>query len=220
LNKVQEIPILIENLVSFAYPELQQSSISISWGKTSSYAQIQWNRSKDNISIKISNDVKIWHEAGIIGLISHELSHPTQKGRVLSEFKTDNDVISRGLGPYLAIERLFAGKYIDHRIINGRDRYLGYRSIRNQLTNLETQQLDTLLSRIQLAPAKPHIPIWQSHDTVIINDEHRSNITIEGHQFLLPNNVHDPDIKLVERNNITLIYADDILVGEYPVKDV
>lgn len=220
MNDAQDITALIEILVSLAYPELRHSRISISWGKITSFAQIQWSQSMDRISIRINNEVKSWHEAGITGLISHELSHPSQKGRSTNESGTDNNVISRGLGPYLAIERLFAGKYNDHIIGSGRDRYLGYRSIRNQLTSLETQQLNTLLTKIQLAPAKPRSSIWRSHDTVVFNNEHRTTIAIEGHQFSLPENLQNLDIKLVERNNIAYIYADEILIGEFTVKKI
>lgn len=206
---------LVKVLISAAYPELQQSNISVSWGKTASFAQIQWGEAKDEISIRINNDVKTWHEAGIIGLISHELSHPAQKGKGLSELKTDNDAITRGLGPYLAVERLFAGKYEDHVIRRGKDRYLGYRSIRAQLTHPESQQLDMLLSEIGLIPSKqPGLDVLR-HDIVMFGKENRTTLTIEGYQFVLPRGIQNPDIKLVERNLVTYVYADEILVGEY-----
>ena len=135
-----DVSALVDVLISSAYPELRNSNMSVSWGKTSSFAQIQWSDSKDDISIRINTKVKEWHEAGVTGLISHELSHPAQRGGGLSELKTDRDAISRGFGPYLAVERLFAGKYEDHVVRRGKDRYLGYRSIRVQLTHLESQQ--------------------------------------------------------------------------------
>lgn len=215
LHEVPDISTLVKVLISSAYPELRQSKISTSWGNTASFAQVQWDESKDEISIRINNDVKTWHEAGIIGLISHELSHPAQKGKGVSELKTDNDAITRGLGPYLAVERLFAGKYEDHVIRRGKDRYRGYRSIRLDLTQPESQQLDMLLSEIGLVPTKQPSPNLLSHDIVMCGKENRTTLTIEGHQFDLPIGVQNPDIKLVERNLVTYVYADEILVGEY-----
>ena len=215
LPEVPDISTMVEVLILSAYTELQKSNMSVSWGKTSSFAQIQWGVSKDEISIRVNNNVKTWHEAGITGLLSHELSHPAQRGGGLSELKTDRDAISRGFGPYLAIERLFAGKYEDHVIRRGKDRYLGYRSIRAQLTHLESQQLDTLLSEIALVPTKHPSPITMIHDIAMFDKESKTTLTIEGHQFLLPQGIQNPDIKLVERNYITYVYADEILVGEF-----
>jgi len=206
---------LVDVLISSAYPELRNSNMSVSWGKTSSFAQIQWSDSKDDISIRINTKVKEWHEAGVTGLISHELSHPAQRGGGLSELKTDRDAISRGFGPYLAVERLFAGKYEDHVVRRGKDRYLGYRSIRVQLTHLESQQLDTLLLEIGLVPTKHPSPVTMSHDIAMFDKESKTTLTIEGHQFLLPQGIQNPDIKLIERNYVTYVYADEILLGEF-----
>jgi hypothetical protein len=219
LAKPPDITTLLENLVSLAYPELRQASIDISWGKTSSFAQIQWDKSINNVSIRINKNVKSWHDAGITGLISHELSHPMQKGRKPSELKTDGDAISRGLGPYLAVERLFAGKYDDHVISSGRDRYLGYRSIRIQLTKLEAQQLDLLLSGIGLAPVNTPSLIQSSHDTIIFDNERRTILTIEGHQFILLTPTINPDVKLAERNHVTFVYVDETLVGQFSLEE-
>ena len=219
MSEVPDISTLARVLTSSAYPELQQSNISVSWGKTSSFAQIQWGETKDEISIRINTNVKTWHDAGITGLISHELSHPAQKGEGLSELKTDNDAIIRGLGPYLAVERLFAGKYDDHVIRSGKDRYLGYRSIRAQLTHLESHQLDLLLSSIGLVPAKKSSPVMLSHDIAMFDRASKTILTIEGRQYHLSKGVQNPDIKLVERNHITYVYADEILVGEFSEKE-
>ena len=152
--------------------------------------------------------------------MSHELSHPAQKGGGLSELKTDNDTITRGLGPYLAVERLFTGKYEDHVVQRGKDRYLGYRTIRAQLTHLECQQLDELLSEIGLVPTKQPSPVTLSHDVVMFDRSSKTTLTIEGHQFILPRGIQNPDIKLVERNLVTYVYADEILVGEYTEEEI
>jgi hypothetical protein len=215
VSEVPDISRLVKVLISSAYPELQQSNMSVSWGKTSSFAQIQWGDSKDEITIRINKTVKTWHEAGITGLISHELSHPAQQVGGLNELKTDEDAISRGFGPYLAVERLFAGKYDDHLIRRGKDRYLGYRSIRAQLTKLESQQLDVLLSEIGLIPTKTPDKVSMNHDIAVFDNENRTTITIEGHRFILPKGIRNPDIKLVERNYVTYVYADEVLVGEF-----
>jgi len=220
LPEVPDISKVVEVLISSAYPELQQSNFSVTWGKTSSLAQIQWGESRDEISIRVNNSVKTWHEAGIIGLISHELSHPAQEGEELSELKTDKDAVSRGFGSYLAVERLFAGKYEDQVIQRGKDRYLGYRSIRAQLMYLESQQLDILLSEIGLVPTKYSSPITLSHDISMFDKESKTILTIEGHQFLLPQGIQNPDIKLVERNYVTYVYADDILLGQFKEEEI
>jgi len=215
LAEIPNLSTLVEVIISSAYPEFQQSNVIMSWGKTSSFAQIQWDESREEISIRVNHTVKTWHESGITGLISHELSHPAQRGSGLNEMKTDNDAISRGLGPYLAVERLFAGKYEDHLIQRGRDRYLGYRSIRAQLTSIESQHLDTLLSELGLVPKKVPSPILMSHDIVVFDKESKTTLTIEGHQFVLPQNVQNPDIKLIERDYVTYVYANDVFLGQF-----
>ncbi|MFW9797963.1 MAG: hypothetical protein ACFFE2_13060 [Candidatus Thorarchaeota archaeon] len=210
---------LTERLIVSVYPELQQASVSVSWGKTSSFAQIEWDDVVGSISIRINNEVKAWPEACVIGLISHELSHPSQKRGKTSELKTDMDSISRGLGPFLAVERLFAGKYEDHMILHGKDRYLGYASIRVELTEIELQHLDALLSELHLIPSKPPNPISMNHDVAIVNNVRERTVTIQGYKFMLPKSMENPDIKLLERNNVTYVYADEIMIGEFEMKE-
>ena len=215
LSKVPDISALTDVLVSFAYPELRRSKIEVSWGRLASYALVQWGHDRNEITIRFSREVRTWHEAGILGLICHELSHPAQIGDGMSELGTDEDVIIRGLGPYLAVERVYAGKYEDHVIQHGKDRYIGYRSIRAKLTNLEIEQLDTLLSEIGLLPSKPPSRVSMRHDVVILNEEKKRILTVEGHRFRLPLNVESPDIKLVQRNGVTYVYADETQIGEF-----
>ncbi len=219
LTKVLDIGILSEKLVRLAYPELQRYTIDVTWRKTSSFAQIRWEESSNKISIRISRDVKDWHDAAVTGLISHELSHPATKDKGMSELNTDGDVLSRGLGPYLAVERLFAGKYQDHEIRSGKDRYLGYESIRLQLTDLETRQLDALLYKVGLIPVKPSAPIRISHDIIILDNEYRTSMIIEGHRIFLPEDMDNPDIKLVECENAMNVYADEILVAKLSLSE-
>jgi len=215
MPEILDISSLANSLISSAYPELKKSELFISWGKTSSFAQVHWSESKEEISIRINNNVKKWHEAGIIGLLSHELSHPAQEGSGFIELKTDKDAISRGLGPYLAVERILAGKYEDHRVKRGKDRYLGYRSIRAELTYIESNQLDLLLAEIGLIPTKPTSPVTLSHDIAMYDKGRITTLTVDGHQFQLPRGVLNPDIKIVERDCNTFVYADDILIGQF-----
>ncbi len=219
LIKIPDISALSERLVRLAYPELRKSSITVTWGRTSSFAQIWWDKSSDKISIRVNRDVKLWHDAAVTGLISHELSHPTLKDGGMRELQTDRDVLSRGLGLYLAIERLFAGKYDDHIICSGRDRYLGYESIRLKLTNLETQQLDTLLFKIGLIPTRPSDQSKISHDIMILDNEYRTSMIVEGHQIILPQDMSNADIKLVERDGTMYVYANEILVANLPINE-
>jgi hypothetical protein len=213
--RVPDIYALADTLVFHAYPELVNSNLQVTWGKTSSFAQIYWDETKERISIRVNNDVKAWHESGILGLISHELSHPAQARGGKSEVTTDNDSIRRGLGPYLAIERLFAGKYEDHVIRRGKDRYLGYKSIRSQMTELEVQQLDSLLSEVGIIPSREKDVRKTIHDTLIHEEPKRSTIIVEGHRFILPSAIKEPDIRIIERNSTTYVYADEVLVGEF-----
>ncbi|NHI88807.1 MAG: hypothetical protein EAX87_04735 [Candidatus Thorarchaeota archaeon] len=215
MPRVPDIHALANTLVFHAYPELINSNLQVTWGRTSSFAQIYWDETKERISIRVNNDVKAWHESGILGLISHELSHPAQSRGGTSELTTDNDSIRRGLGPYLAIERLFAGKYEDHVIRRGKDRYLGYKSIRSQMTELEVQQLDSLLSEVGIIPSREKDVRKTTHDTLIHEEPKRSTIIVEGHRFMLPSAIKEPDIKIIERNSTIYVYADEVLVGEF-----
>ncbi len=219
LTKIPDINILSEKLVRLAYPELQESTITAKWGRTTSFAQIWWDKSTDKISIRVNSDVQEWHDAAVTGLISHELSHPALKERGMSELQTDKDVLSRGLGLYLAVERLFAGKYDDHIICSGRDRYLGYESIRLNLTKIETQQLDTVLCKIGIIPTRPTDPIKINHDIMILDNEYRTSIIVEGHQIIIPQDMSDADIKLVERDGTMYVYANEILVASLPINE-
>ena len=67
---------------------------------------------------------------------------------------TDLDAIERGLAPYLAIERLYAEKYEDHLLHRGKDKYLGYRTVRQKMTNLEVAHLDAMLEELSLIPPR------------------------------------------------------------------
>ena len=174
----------------------------------------------EDISIRINKTVKEWHESGVMGLLSHELSHPAQKGAGLKELRTDIDALTRGFGPYLAVERLFAGKYDDHIIQRGKDRYLGYVSIRAKLTHLETQQLDMLLAEIGLAPSRPKIPVLMSHDVALYNQKRKTVLTVEGYQFDVPDSLQNPDIKILERDSVVFVFADEILVGQFNVEEI
>jgi hypothetical protein len=220
MDSVTDINNLAKTLMFIAYPELQEREIEVSWGHTSSYGQVRWSDEDNEIYIKLNRNVKIWHQAGIIGLLSHELSHPSQKGSGLKEWRTDEDVVMRGLGPYLAVERLLTGKYDDHVIQNGKDRYFGYRAIRESLTPLETNNLDILLSELNLKPTRETLHPWFIHDSVIYNHGRVSSIVVEGEHFILPEGLVDPDIKTVNQNGTVSVYADQILIGQYEESDI
>lgn len=219
MTAAYDINNLLKTLVSFAYPELQKKGVVVSWGNTSGFGQVRWSDDDNEISIRINKSVKAWHEAGVTGLLSHELSHPAQSGSGLKEMETDEDVITRGLGSYLAVERLLAGKYEDHIIRQGKDRYLGYRSIRAVLTSQEIQNLDRLMSEMQLKPAQPIRPSMISHDSALFEKEGKLTISIDGYQFVLPDGLQNPDIKVVYREGTVLVYADEMLVGQYEEED-
>jgi len=205
----------IKTLQIFAYPELEKKQVVASWGKTSNFAQVRWSDDDNEIRIRINKNVRTWHQAGITGLLSHELSHPAQSGSGLKEKRTDEDVITRGLGSYLAVERILAGKYEDHIVSRGKDRYLGYRTIRNLLTSQEIQNLDTLMSEMQLKPVQQTNLTIFSHDSALFEKGGKTMISINGNQFTLPDGLQNPDIKMVNQDGLVLVYADEILVGQY-----
>ncbi|MFW9810406.1 MAG: hypothetical protein ACFFE6_13590 [Candidatus Thorarchaeota archaeon] len=206
---------LAETLISFAYPELEKKEVVVSWGETSVFGHVRWGHEDQRISVRINKRIRDWHQAGITGLLSHELSHPAQSGSGLRERETDQDVISRGLGAYLAVERLLAGKYDDHIIGRGKDRYLGYQSIRNQLTSSELQNLDMLMAKMQLKPTSTAKNTLLSHDSILFREKSGTIMAIEGIQFEIPVGLQNPDIKLVSKEGVVLVYADEVLIGQY-----
>jgi hypothetical protein len=211
MNEVIDLSALLTPLVDVAYPELSENHITIGWGRISSFATISWNQKLEDIRIKCSHETKKWHEAPLIGLLAHELSHPVHKGRSESEESTDLDVIERGLGTYLGVERLFTGKYEDHIIRKGRDRYLGYRSIRNQLSETELKHLDILLKQLRLIPHQMIARSPRQHDIIIVNSSTNTIIEINGYRFELPF-IDNPNVKIVESESSThvLVNGEDI----------
>lgn len=206
---------LVERLVKIAYPELQYSRINIRWGKTTCFATISWNQDLKEIDIRCNSRVRKWHEAALVGLLSHELSHPAKKSNRNSEKNTDLDVISRGLGVYLAVERILTGKYEDHVIKRGRDRYLGYSSIRKDLTEQEIVQLDKLLLKMRLIPKKTKQSQRALHDMVLIRNENGTSIFIDGHELIMPGQIMDTDVRIVDSNNQSIVYIRDIQVMKF-----
>lgn len=201
---------LIDRLVTHAYHELKGRDVKVAWAELHSYAEIRWSDAKSPISIKCDNSVVDWHEAAITGLLAHELSHPALRSHNITEKQTDMDVIGRGLGVYLGFERVTSDRYGDVIIKNGRDRYLGYESIRKQLDKYQKTQLDRLMEFVRIKPQECKL----IHDSLIVNYPNRSLVSVGGHIFSSENIAPDADIKLVIRHSRTYIYADELLVGQ------
>lgn len=210
---------LVKRLVEIAYPELISSHIKIQWGRTSSFATISWTQDFRNITVRCSNGTRHWHEAALTGLLAHELSHPAQCKEHQSERSTDLDAVKRGFGPYLGIERLVSGKYEDHIIRRGKDRYLGYRSIRKLLYNNELIHLDALLTQLRLVPSRKVERQTVHHDTVIIHSSTCTIIKIDGHEFEIPFRDIDPEVRTVVRNNTTYVIVNEEEVGHFSPND-
>ncbi len=206
---------LVHRLVKSAYPELISSHIKIQWGRTTSFATISWTQDFKNITVRCSNNTRHWHEAALTGLLAHELSHPAQCNKQQSERSTDLDAVKRGLGPYLGVERLLAGKYEDHIIRRGKDRYLGYRSIRKLLNDNELNHLDVLLTQLRLVPSMKVENQTVHHDTVIIHSSTSTIIQIEGYEFEIPLGDLDPDVRTVAKNNTTYVIVNEEEVGHF-----
>lgn len=210
-----ELSELVHRLVNIAYPELIQSNIKIQWGRTSSFATISWSPDSKDIKIRCSDETRHWHEAALTGLLAHELSHPAQCKINQSERGTDLDAVKRGFGPYLGVERLLAGKYEDHIVRRGKDRYLGYRSIRKLLNENELIHLNALLAQLKLIPSMKTEHQALHHDTAIIHSANRTTILIDGHIFKIALRKEDPVVRTVVRENTTYVIVDDKEIGYF-----
>jgi len=204
--EMKNLSSLVTRLVEVAYPELDRNQIAIGWKRIASFATISWNQGLNDIKIKCSNETKKWHESALIGLLAHELSHPAQKVKSQSEQSTDLDVIERGLGLYLGVERLFAGKYEDYIIQKGKDRYLGYRSIRSHLTDTELKYLDILLTQLRIVPSMMINKSTRHHDIVIMHSSTNTIINIDGNKLELPL-LDNPDIRVLKKGQSFHIFV-------------
>jgi hypothetical protein len=140
----------IFTLMSKEYSDIKDRNVNVVWGRTEANAVIIWSQNKLDI-IRCNVAVRDWPEPVLIGLLSHELSHIALGADLHSELQADKDVIARGLGLYLAIERVFTNKHTDHILGKGDDRYLGYESIRKLLTSGQVAQLDILMSDLGMS---------------------------------------------------------------------
>ncbi|MHA2133779.1 MAG: hypothetical protein ACXAEN_15810 [Candidatus Thorarchaeota archaeon] len=206
---------LVDRLVHFAYPELREFEISVGLKAISAYAQIEWSSAHSSMRIVCDKDVQRWHESQKVGLLAHELSHPCTDGRSTREEDVDFDVVKRGLGAYLAIERISAGKHEDHWLRRRKDRYLGYRTIRSMLEGHELSQLDLLLKEVRLAPAlgstgRGTIP----HDISIVDRSGQTHIQLDGIDFILDEMVAEGEFKLLIRDETAYLYVNDAVVAE------
>ncbi|MGY5873623.1 MAG: hypothetical protein RTV72_15345 [Candidatus Thorarchaeota archaeon] len=135
----------IFTLMSNEYADVKDRTVHIIWARTGPNAVIVWSQNKVD-TIKCNIAVADWSEPAILGLLSHELSHIALGTDLHSELQADEDVIARGLGHYLAIERAFTKKYSDHVLRGNEDRYLGYESIKKLLKSKEIRKLNRLIS--------------------------------------------------------------------------
>lgn len=204
---------IISSLVTYAYNDLDSKRFIIKTAKISSFACITWDSNQDTIRVTCNKIILNWHEAPVIGLLAHELSHPASKKGGQKEEATDLDVIQRGLGPYLALERIMTNKYLDYVIRNGQDRYLGYSTIRNYLDVQELNHLDRLLRDLRLTTTTRNYPQKLQHDYVVMYDD---KITALRNGAIL-NDEQDVDSELKYRthDNSTYVYLDDELVAKF-----
>jgi hypothetical protein len=206
---------LVQDLVGEAYSELKNCDIDARWGRTSCFATISWTSDRKSIRIVCNKRTKKWHEAALIGLLSHELSHPAQSEPATSERNTDIDVIERGLGPYLAVERAITGKYEDYEIRRGKDKYLGYRTIKTYLTEEELQQLETLLDEMRLIPSAVQKLRLEYHELAITRVEEKTAISIDGHVFYVDVEANESDIKTISKEGLVYVYLNGLEIGKY-----
>lgn len=195
-------------LVRTAYPEFRESEVAVSYGRTSAFASVTWRDRDESIEIVCNDDVKEWPEAAVLGLLAHELSHPAQESSNASEEGTDLDVLRRGLGLYLAVERLHASKYEDHLVRKGRDRYIGYRTIRKSLSQTESNQLDRLLSDLRLIPGKGPAVKKRVHDMVRRTSEKKTILLVDGYELTLDDTASCASIELSQAGPDLVITVD------------
>jgi len=215
--KDKNLPALVEQLVDVAYPELKGSNINARWGRTSCFATVSWTSDRLNITITCNIQTKKWHEAALLGLLSHELSHPALGTSNREESSTDIDVIRRGLGPYLAVERAMTDKHEDSVISRGKDKYLGYKSIRANLNEEELIQLDALLQEMRLVPQRYTGLQLPHHDLTIIKTEGMTDISIDGNLFSLEGNIEDSQVEIITRDGISYVFLNGKVIGKYKV---
>jgi hypothetical protein len=199
---------LVEQIIEIAYPELAGCNIVSKWGRTSCFATVSWTSDRKNLEIYCNSKTKKWHEAALYGLLSHELSHPVQGVSDRPENDADIDVIRRGLGPYLAVERATSGKYEDYIIKKGKDRYLGYRSIRKYLSGEELSQLDALLREMRLIPHKNERHQLPHNDLAMFKTEKSTMISIAGHTITMDRIVDISQIEIITKDSISRVYLD------------
>ena len=215
MDEMIDLSKLVTRIVKIAYPELDQSNVRVQWGRSSSFATISWTHDFKDIRIKCSNETRTWHESALTGLLAHELSHPAQQKDNQSERSTDLDAIERGFGPYLGVERLLAGKYDDHVIRKGKDRYLGYGSIRQLLNENELKHLDALLTQMRLIPSRKKEQKKVHHDTVIIHTTTDTIIQVDGHEFRAAPQNEEAEVRIIVKENTTHVMIDDEEVGYF-----
>ncbi len=217
MDNEKNLDALIQQLIDVAYPELEGSKIISRWRRISCFASVSWSSNKENITVTCNAKIKKWHEAALIGLLSHELSHPAGDASNRMERSTDFDVIRRGLGPYLAVERAMSGKYEDFIISRGNDMYLGYRSIWSHLNEEEDSQLDALLQELRLIPQRKKDTQVPQHDMTILRTDRTSEISIDGHVFTVKGIIDDSDIEIITEEGISYVYHQGQKIGKYEV---
>jgi len=208
---------LAHTLRTGVYTEVPDVEVVVG-GVRNAYANVIWGSGKQTILVRCNKIVVGWPEPALIGLLAHELSHPALGKDGLSEGRTDADVIARGLGAYLAVERAMVGQYEDMHL--KKDRYLGYRSIRPLLTPSEVKDLDRLMSELELAPKLKRRPAVMFHDIVVGSSDGHQVLAIAGRMISHPALREEADIKIVLREGRTLIYADEVLVADLDESDI
>ena len=204
---------IVSDLVSYAYNDLDSKRFIVKTANISSFACITWDKNHDYIRVTCNKVILNWHEAPIIGLLAHELSHPASKKGGHREESTDLDVIQRGLGPYLALERIMTNKYTDYLIKKGQDRYLGYSTIRNYLDANELNHLDRLMRDLRLTSTSRNYDPKLQHDFVIMHDD---KITALRDGAIVDDDPDtDSELVFLKHDNSTYVYLDDELVAKF-----
>ncbi len=205
----KSLPDYLSDIIHYSFPELAGQSYSISWKKIPSFAHVIIGQD-GSFQIQCDNVTRSWAEPAMIGLLAHELCHVSLRNKRSGECETDECVIARGLGPYLAVERIYAGKYNDHIVQSGSDRYIGYSTIRKKLEKFELTQLDKLLSDLKLIPSETK-KINRVHDSSLQQKGHLGSIIVDGIHYTTGEIPVSADVSIVLREEVIEIYVDDRL---------
>jgi len=209
-----DMSLLVERLIKYAYPELRTRDFIILWRNINAIADITWAKWGGEVRIRLHPIVKSFNDPMLIGTFAHELSHVALKENNSDEWETDFDVVKRGLGPYLAIERASTGIYYDQPARGKSKPYMGFYTIMGLLSEDSKKNTERLAKLINLDIAR-ELPLIStksmpmSHDTLYQKFDNEYVLSIDGEEILLDAEYDEnSDINIEIRNGEIVVFID------------